>query len=62
MYLLRVGSGLSANISLGRTGFPVTNTLAYYKHLLFTAVKSFITFDPGHFGVKLLFSVLAKPF
>ncbi len=28
-------------------GLPETNTLAYYKYLLITAVKSFISLGPG---------------
>jgi hypothetical protein len=43
---------LSANIILGRKGLPWTNTLAYYEHSKITAVKSFITFAPGHRNKK----------
>jgi hypothetical protein len=37
----------STNIRLGWKGVPGTNTLAYYKNLYLTAVKSFITLAPG---------------
>jgi hypothetical protein len=37
---------LPANIRLGWKGLPGTNTLAYYKNPLITAVKSFIVQAP----------------
>ncbi len=35
------------NVRLGWKGLPRTNTLAYYKNLTITAVKSFIVLAPG---------------
>jgi hypothetical protein len=38
---------LSANTRPGWKALPGANTLAYYKNLKLTAVKSFITLAPG---------------
>jgi hypothetical protein len=38
---------LPAYNKLGCKGMPFTNTVAYYKPLQITAVKSFTTLDPG---------------
>jgi hypothetical protein len=47
---------LPANNRLGWKGLSVTNTLAYYENLLFTATKSFTTFAPFVlFVVKIIY-------
>jgi hypothetical protein len=38
---------LTLNPRLGWKGLSGTNTLAYYKHLYITTVKSFMTLTPG---------------
>jgi hypothetical protein len=45
---------LLQNIRLGWEGLPGTNTQAYYKHFLITAIKSFITLPPGACIIKKL--------
>ncbi len=42
----REGSGLPTNIRLDWKSLPGANTVAYYKMLYLTAVKSFITLAP----------------
>jgi hypothetical protein len=43
------------NIRLGWKGMPGTNTLAYYKNLQITAVKSFISSGPWCYYVENCF-------
>ncbi len=40
-------SSLLTIIELGWKGLPRTNPLAYFKHLLFKAMNSFIAFPAG---------------
>jgi hypothetical protein len=47
---------LPLNIRLGWKGLTGTHTVAYYGHLLFTDVKTFITLGPGPNVTKLLVS------
>jgi hypothetical protein len=42
---------LPSSIRLGREGLPMTNTLAYYKNLNITSVKTFIT---SNFKAKVI--------
>ncbi len=44
--ILVYAPGLLTKIRIGWKGSPCTNSLAYYKHLSITSLKSFITFDP----------------
>jgi hypothetical protein len=37
-----------------------THTLDYYKHLLITAVKSFLTLYPGSNVIKLFIDIIYK--
>ncbi len=49
---------LPTNVRLGWKSLPRTNTLAYYKSLEITAVKSFITLAPGQNITKLFTAVM----
>jgi hypothetical protein len=54
-----VGSDLTRkHFLLGWKGLPETNTLAYYKNPLITAVKSFEVHAPGVSIMKLFTSVI----
>jgi hypothetical protein len=53
-----VGSRLSHKIRPRWKGLPVTSTVAYYKHLQITDVKSFITLGLGANVIKLLPTVI----
>ncbi len=47
----------SANIRQGWKGFPRINTRAYFKHLVITDVKSFLTLAPDVNVIKLFIDV-----
>jgi hypothetical protein len=48
------------NIRLGWKGFPGANTQAFCKNSQLTALKSFITLDPGAFVINIFTAVIYK--